>query len=79
MHVPHLHMTDPDNRDDAGASFEITGSAQQIAEYLSNVVINDVRPGSEHLVHEAASLLRSGAIEKAIPAAHRVGIYITEE
>lgn len=74
-----IHLSDPDNRDDSGASFEFAGSRVRVMAYLDGSLRRDVRAGSTHYMDEAIAALKSGDFEKAEAAAQNVGIYLREE
>lgn len=75
-----IHLQDPDNRDDMGASYEFTGTVERAITYLDGPVRKDLRPGAVVAVEaldRAIQKLREGDLKAAIPAARRVGVYLS--
>lgn len=74
----HLyHLSDPDNRDDNGASYEFTGTLDRVTGYLDEAVRGDLN-SAEGVKELDRTLLafRDGDINEGIRRAKHVGVYI---
>ena len=74
-----IRLVDPDNRDDAGASYEQVGFEDTIIEYLNGPLRRDTMPDSHRYVDAAIESLRVGDRHAAARHARNVGVYLTEE
>lgn len=71
-----LHMMDADNRDDHGASFQITGTPEQVIAYLNGPLRNDLLPEAQPKADTAAALLKAKLYSEARAFTRHLGIYI---
>ncbi|WP_102158717.1 hypothetical protein [Zhihengliuella halotolerans] len=77
--APRYHLSDPDNRDDQGASYEFTGTADQIVAYLDGPVRADtVESNAYRAINRAITSLRAVDFEAARASARRVGVYLSK-
>lgn len=74
-----IHLSDPDNRDDRGASFEFTGSVAKVIKYLDGPLRRDVKKDGIEEVDAAIAALHAGDFDKARDAARRCGVYLTKK
>lgn len=74
----NIHLTDPDNRDHCGASFEFKGPSERVIKYLDGPLRRDTLEGSHFYVDAAIAALLAGGIDEAAGMARQVGVYLTE-
>ena len=72
-----IHLSDPDNRDDVGGSYEFTGTAEQVIAYLDGPLRGDVMESGQPDLDTAIAALRAGHFEQAQHSAQAVGVWLT--
>lgn len=69
-------MRDVDNRDDAGAPFEFTGTLTQIAEYVDKPLRGDITNPGDVDIDGLVKRLRAGDLPDL--DLRELGVYVTE-
>lgn len=74
-----IHLSDPDNRDDQGSSFEFTGDIGRVVAYLDGAIRSDVTENGLKTLEKTLTALRAGDFPESKRLARRIGIYLTDD
>lgn len=73
-----IRLTDPDNRNDRGAPFELRGTVARVIKYLDGPLRRDTREEFHSSIERAIAELKEGNLAAAANVAFYLGVNLTE-